>query len=184
MSPSKSSTPPRGAAAVIFCIGGVGAAAAAQPMPNTEKRPLFAISPVADGVIRLDTRNRPRCRPCSNTGNGLGPWPMRRPGRNVAALECGNSGRAWQAENEKLKAQLAETRTDRHRQDRRAAAKDGPSPEKPEPKVAEASGKIEIFPLPSGAATWTRMMSFLEQAWRRLGRGRWPTGCKGVTGKI
>ena len=40
------------------------------------------------------------------------------------------------------------------------------SPKKSEPKVAEGERKIEI-PLPSDQ-DMDRMMSFLEQAWRRL----------------
>ena len=64
MSPSKFSTPIV-AAAVIFCIGGIGAAAA-QPMPNTENGH-YSLSPVADGVIRLDTRTG-AVSTCNNTG--------------------------------------------------------------------------------------------------------------------
>src|SRR6267378_3129297 len=132
MSPSKSSTP-LVAAAVIFCIGGVGAAAA-QPMPNTENGH-YSLSPVADGVIRLDTRTG-AVSTCSNTGMG---WACYAAPDERAALDV-EIGRL-QAENEKLKAQLAER----------------------EPTV---TGKIEI-PLPSDR-DMDRMMSFLEQAWRRL----------------
>src|SRR6267143_821088 len=128
MSPSKFSTPIV-AAAVIFCIGGVGAAAA-QPMPNTENGH-YSLSPVADGVIRLDTRTG-AVSTCSNTGMG---WACYAAPDERAALDV-EIGRL-QAENEKLKAQLAER----------------------EPK-------IEI-PLPSDR-DMDRMMSFLEQAWRRL----------------
>src|SRR5258708_39614525 len=65
-SPSKSSTLTV-AAAVIFCIGGVGAAAA-QPIPNTENGH-YSLSPVAGGVIRLDTRTGAAAT-CSITGMG------------------------------------------------------------------------------------------------------------------
>jgi hypothetical protein len=70
-----------------------------------------------------------------------------------------------QAENEKLKAQLAE------REPTVTGKIDEPMPKtdslkKPEPKVAEGERKIEI-PLPSDR-DMDRMMSFLEQAWRRL----------------
>src|SRR6266853_426901 len=114
MSPSKFSTPIV-AAAVIFCIGGIGAAVA-QPMPNTENGH-YSLSPVAEGVIRLDTRTG-AVSTCTNTGKIDEPMP----------------------------------KTD--------------SLKKPGPKVAEGERKIEI-PLPSDH-DMDRMMSFLEQAWRRL----------------
>ena len=70
-----------------------------------------------------------------------------------------------QAENEKLKAQLAE------REPTVTGKIEEPLPKsdslkKPEPKVAEGERKIEI-PLPSDR-DMDRMMSFLERAWRRL----------------
>ena len=70
-----------------------------------------------------------------------------------------------QAENEKLKAQLAA------REPTVSGKIDEPLPKsdslkKPEPKVGEGDRKIEI-PLPSDR-DMDRMMSFLEQAWRRL----------------
>src|SRR6202521_3359243 len=66
MSPSKFSTPIV-ATAVIFGMGGIGAATA-QPMPNTENGH-YSLSPVADGVIRLDTRTG-AVSTCNNTGTG------------------------------------------------------------------------------------------------------------------
>jgi hypothetical protein len=42
------------AAAFVFCVGGI-AAATAQSMPDKENG-RYALAPVADGVIRLDTR--------------------------------------------------------------------------------------------------------------------------------
>ena len=70
-----------------------------------------------------------------------------------------------QAENERLKAQLAA------REPTVSGKIDEPLPKsdslkKPEPKVADGDRKIEI-PLPSDR-DMDRMMSFLEQAWRRL----------------
>ncbi len=70
-----------------------------------------------------------------------------------------------QADNEKLKAQLAE------REPTVTGKIDEPLPKtdslkQPEPKVADGERKIEI-PLPSDR-DMDRMMSFLEQAWRRL----------------
>src|SRR5467141_1512647 len=161
MSPSKFSTLIV-AAAVIFCIGGVGAAAA-QPMPNTENGH-YSLSPVADGVIRLDTRTG-AVSTCSNTGMG---WACYAAPDERAALDV-EIGRL-QADNEKLKAQLAE------REPTVTGKIDEPLPrdalpktdslKKPEPKVADSERKIEI-PLPSDR-DMDRVMSFLEQAWRRL----------------
>ena len=155
MSPSKSSTP-LVAAAVIFCIGGVGAAAA-QPMPNTENGH-YSLSPVADGVIRLDTRTG-AVSTCSNTGMG---WACYAAPDERAALDV-EIGRL-QAENEKLKAQLAE------REPTVTGKIDEPLPKtdslKPATPKADAERKIEI-PLPSDR-DMDRMMSLLEQAWRRL----------------
>ena len=70
-----------------------------------------------------------------------------------------------QADNEKLKAQLAA------REPTVTGKIDEPLPKsdslkKGEPKVAEGERKIEI-PLPSDR-DMDRMMSFLERAWRRL----------------
>ena len=70
-----------------------------------------------------------------------------------------------QADNEKLKAQLAA------REPTVTGKIEEPLPKsdslkKPEPKVAEGERKIEI-PLPSDR-DMDRMMSFLERAWRRL----------------
>jgi hypothetical protein len=70
-----------------------------------------------------------------------------------------------QADNEKLKAQLAA------REPTVTGKVDEPLPKsdslkKPAPKLAEGERKIEI-PLPSDR-DMDRVMSFLEQAWRRL----------------
>ncbi len=54
-------------AAAIVSIGGIGAVAA-QTMPDPENG-RYALSPVTDGVIRLDTRTG-AVSTCSNTGTG------------------------------------------------------------------------------------------------------------------
>jgi hypothetical protein len=144
-------------AAAMICIGGTGAAAA-QSMPDSENG-RYTLSPVTDGVIRLDTRSG-AVSTCSNSGTG---WACYAVPDERAALDA-EIGRL-QADNEKLKAQLAAREpvvTDKI---------DEPLPKtdqmkKPEPKVAEGERKIEI-PLPSDR-DMDRMMSFLEQAWRRL----------------
>jgi hypothetical protein len=119
---------------------------------------------VADGVIRLDTKTG-QVSTCSNNGNG---WACYAVPDERAAFDA-EIGRL-EADNEKLKSQLAE-------RDATITGKiDEPLPKsdplkQPEPKVADGSRKIEIpkieIPLPSDR-DMDRAMSFLEQAWRRL----------------
>jgi len=147
------------AAAMAIGIGG----AAAGPMPDAENG-RYTLSPVNDGVIRLDTRTG-QVSTCSNNGNG---WACYAVPDERAAFDA-EIGRL-QADNEKLKSQLAE-------RDATVTGKiDEPLPKsdplnKSEPKVAEGGRKIEIpkieIPLPSDR-DMDRAMSFLEQAWRRL----------------
>ena len=164
IAPSKFSIPIAAAAAtcclvlgVGFCLGGAGAVAA-QSMPDTENG-RYALAPVADGVLRLDTRTG-TVSTCNNTGAG---WACYAVPDERAALDA-EIGRL-QADNEKLKTELAARETT-------VPGKiDEPLPKmdslkKPEPKVAEGERKIEI-PLPSDR-DMDRMMSFLERAWRRL----------------
>ena len=155
-SPSKFSTA-IAAAAVLFCLGGSGSAAAAS-MPDTENG-RYALAPVADGVLRLDTRTG-AVSTCNNTGTG---WACYAVPDERAALDA-EIGRL-QADNEKLRTELAA------REPTVPGKIDEPLPKadslkKPEPKVAEGERKIEI-PLPSDR-DMDRMMSFLERAWRRL----------------
>jgi hypothetical protein len=160
-SPSKFSTL-IATAALASCLGGIGGAAA-QPVPDTENG-RYMLSPVADGVIRLDTRTG-AVSTCNNTGTG---WACYAVPDERAALDT-EIGRL-QAENEKLKAQLAA------REPTVTGKIDEPLPKtdslkKAEPKVADGERKIEIpkieIPLPSDR-DMDRVMSFLEQAWRRL----------------
>ncbi len=127
-------------------------------MPDSENG-RYALSPVTDGVIRLDTRTGD-VSTCTNTGTG---WACYAVPDERAALDA-EIGRL-QADNEKLKAQLAA------REPTVTGKIDEPLPKadslkKPEPKIAEGERKIEI-PLPSDR-DMDRVMSFLEQAWRRL----------------
>jgi hypothetical protein len=139
--------------------------AAAQSMPDSENG-RYVLSPVPDGVIRLDTRTG-AVSTCNNPGAG---WACYSMPDERAALDA-EIGRL-QAENEKsrgevekLKAELAsraptvEGKTDE-------ALPKSDSLKKSEPKAAEGERKIEI-PLPSDR-DMDRVMSFLEQAWRRL----------------
>jgi hypothetical protein len=160
MSPLKFSTD-IAAAAMMFCsVSCLGAtdAIAAQPMPDTENG-RYALSPVVDGMLRLDTRTG-AVSTCNNAGTG---WACYAVPDERAALDA-EIGRL-QAENEKLKAQLAAGEpTVTGKIDEPLPKTD--SLKKPEPKVADGERKIEI-PLPSERDV-DRMMSFLEQAWRRL----------------
>jgi hypothetical protein len=155
-SPKKFSTA-IAAAAVLLCLGGSGSATAAS-MPDTENG-RYALAPVADGVLRLDTRTG-AVSTCNNTGTG---WACYAVPDERAALDA-EIGRL-QADNEKLKTELAA------REPTVPGKIEEPLPKadslkKPEPKVAEGERKIEI-PLPSDR-DMDRMMSFLERAWRRL----------------
>src|SRR5262245_23801519 len=86
--------------AVVTCLGGAGAALA-QSKPDTENG-RYALSPIVDGVLRLDTRTG-AVSTCSNSGVG---WACYAVPDERAAFDT-EIGRL-QAENEKLKAQLAE----------------------------------------------------------------------------
>jgi len=147
------------AAAVVVCLcaGGIGSAAA-QSMPDAENG-RYALSPVADGVLRLDTRTG-AVSTCNNTGSGWACYAV--PDERTAFDQ--EIGRL-QADNERLRAQLAD------REPTVTGKIDEPLPKtdslkRPEPKIADGERKIEI-PLPSDR-DMERVMSFLEQAWRRL----------------
>jgi hypothetical protein len=141
-------------AALLVCLGG---AAFAESLPDIENG-RYALSPVADGVIRLDTRTG-AVSTCNNSGAG---WACYAVPDERAALDA-EIGRL-QSDNEKLKAQLAA------REPTVTGKIDEPLPKtdslKPATPKAEAERKIEI-PLPSDR-DMDRVMSFLEQAWRRL----------------
>ena len=145
------------AAALIVCPGGFGSAMAQSVSELENGR--YALSPVTDGVIRLDTRTG-AVSTCNNSGAG---WACYAVPDERAALDA-EIGRL-QGDNEKLKAQLAA------REPTVTGKIDEPLPKadslkKPEPKVADGERKIQI-PLPSDR-DMDRVMSFLEQAWRRL----------------
>lgn len=153
-SPSKSTLLFAAAAFVL-----VGSAALAQTRPDTENG-RYALSPAGDGgVLRLDTKTG-SVSTCTNSGAG---WTCYAVPDERAALDV-EIGRL-QAENEKLKTQLAERDGTVSGKTEEALPKSDPL-KKPEPKVAEGGRKIEI-PLPSDQ-DMERAMSFLERAWRRL----------------
>jgi hypothetical protein len=144
-------------AALVFCFSEIGAAAG-QPMPDSENG-RYSLAPVPDGVLRLDTRTG-AVSTCSNNGGG---WACYVVPDERAALDA-EIGRL-QADNEKLKAELASREPTVSGKVDEALPK-ADSLKKPEPKVAEGERKIEI-PLPSDR-DMDRVVSFLEQAWRRL----------------
>jgi hypothetical protein len=146
-------------AAAIIGLGLSNAGQATEPSAPETENGRYTLSPVPDGVIRLDTRTG-EVSNCNNNGNGWACYVV--PDERAAYdKEIGR----LQSENERLKQQLAESggtvsgKTDE-------ALPKSDSLKKAEPKVAESPNKIEI-PLPSDQ-DMNRMMSFLEQAWRRL----------------
>jgi hypothetical protein len=151
-------------AAALVYVGGSGAAVA-QSMPDTENG-RYALSPVTDGVLRLDTRTG-AVSTCSNSGLG---WACYTVPDERAAFDA-EIGRL-QADNEKFKTEVEKLKTELAAREPTVTGKiDEPLPKadslkKPEPKVTEGERKIEI-PLPSDR-DMDRVMSFLEQAWRRL----------------
>ena len=158
-SPSKFSTAMM-AAALVF--GGTGAGLA-QSMPDAENG-RYALSPVADGVLRLDTRTG-AVSTCTNNGVG---WACYAVPDERTALDA-EIGRL-QADNERLKAELAAREPAVAGKIDEALPKESlpksDSLKKPEPKVAEGERKLEI-PLPSDRDL-DRVFSFLERAWKRL----------------
>ncbi len=82
-------------AVAALILGGMGGAAA-QSMPDGENG-RYALSPIADGVIRLDTRTG-AVSTCSNTGTG---WACYAVPDERAALDA-EIGRL-QADNERSK---------------------------------------------------------------------------------
>jgi hypothetical protein len=164
MSTAKSSSKFIGAVVLALCLT-VGGHALAGAAPDTENG-RYALSPTGDGVLRLDTRTG-AISTCNNSGAG---WACYAVPDERAAMDT-EIGRLQadivrlQADNERFKAQLAE------REPTVPGKIEEPLPKsdslkKSEPKVAESERKIEI-PLPSDR-DMDRMMSFLEQAWRRL----------------
>ena len=164
MSTAKSSSKFLGLVVLACCFAGTGHALAGA-LPETENG-RYALSPIGDGVLRLDTRTG-AISTCNNSGAG---WACYAVPDERAAMDAeigrlqADIGRL-QADNEKLKADLAS------REPTVPGKIEEPLPKsdslkKSEPKLAEGERKIEI-PLPSDR-DMDRMMSFLEQAWRRL----------------
>jgi len=105
--------------------------AAEQPAPATENG-RYTLSPVPDGVIRLDTRTG-EVSNCSNNGNG---WACTLVPDERAAFDA-EIGRL-QSENEKLKQQLADSSGPASGKADEALPKSDSLP-KAEPKSADAA---------------------------------------------
>jgi hypothetical protein len=143
-------------AVLVVCVAGAGAAVAGAPEAENGR---YTLSTTADGALRLDTRTG-AVSTCSNSGAG---WACYAVPDERAAMDS-EIGRL-QAENEKLKAELAAREPTVSGKIEEVLPKSD-SLKKSEPKIAETERKIEI-PLPSDR-DMDRMMSFLEKAWRRL----------------
>jgi hypothetical protein len=162
---STATSPSRIAIAVagLFIGGMVGVAA--QSLPDSENG-RYTMSPVADGVVRLDTRTG-AVSTCNNTGTG---WACYAVPDERAALDA-EIGRLQteidktKTELEKLKAELASREPTVGGKIEETLPKSD-SLRKAEPKTAEGERKLEIL-LPSDR-DMDRVMSFLERAWQRL----------------
>ncbi len=158
MKPVTSSTTSWPAIAVLAVVlAASGGLVAAQSAPDGDNG-RYSMTPIQDGVLRLDTRTG-TVSTCSRNGSG---WACYAVPDERAALDA-EIGRL-QAEVEKLRAQLAAGPTVSGKVDEAMPKSD--SLKKPEPKAAEGERRIEI-PLPSDQDV-DRVMSFLEKAWRRL----------------
>jgi hypothetical protein len=166
------------AIALLPVLAGAGNVIA-ESMPENENG-RYVLSQVPDGVMRLDTRTG-AVSICNNSGAGWACYavPDERAaydaeiGRLQSESEKSKAeiGRL-QAENEKSKADIEKLEVElasraplaEDKIDEALPKSDSLKPA--EPKAAESPRKIEI-PLPSDR-DMDRVMSFLEQAWRRL----------------
>jgi hypothetical protein len=137
------------------CLAGLAPAAAAET-PDTDNG-RYTLQPSGDGMIRLDTRTGA----VSNCSNSAAGWACYAVPDERAAMDT-EIGRL-QAENEKLRAQLASREQATPGKIEEALPK---SDKQGAPNAADGQRKIEI-PLPSDQDV-DRVMSFLERAWRRL----------------
>jgi hypothetical protein len=163
MSAAKSSSKLLKSAVLVVCLAGAGSAVAGMPESENGR---YTLSTTPDGALRLDTRTG-AVSTCSNSGAGWACYtvPDERAAMDVEIGRLQADVDRLQAENERLKADLSS------REPTVSGKIEEPLPKsdslkKGEPKVAESERKIEI-PLPSDRDL-DRMMSFLEQAWRRL----------------
>ena len=151
---------------VLACTLSCAGYALAGPMPETENG-RYALSPAGDGVLRLDTRTG-AVSTCNNSGAGWACYavPDERAAMDAEVGRLQADNERLKADNEKLKAELAEREPTVAGKTEEPLPKSDSLKKSEPPKVAENERKIEI-PLPSDR-DMDRMMSFLEQAWRRL----------------
>src|SRR5260370_37483270 len=112
-------------------------------MPDSENG-RYALSPVTDGVIRLDTRTG-AVSTCTNTGMGWACYtvPDERAALDTEICRLQADNEKFKTELEKLKAELAAREpTVTGKIDERLPKTD--SLKKAEPKTAESERKIEI----------------------------------------
>lgn len=134
----------------LLTIGSVSA----QTLPDIENG-RYALSPVADGVVRLDTRTG-AVTTCSDKGNG---WACTIVPDERAAYDA-EIGRLLK-DNAALKADLAQ------RESAVAGKSDEALPKQDSLKPkADGERKLEI-PLPSDKDI-DRVMGLVESAWRKL----------------
>ena len=147
----------------VICLAGAGPAVAGMPEAENGR---YTLSTTSDGALRLDTRTG-AVSTCSNSGTGWACYavPDERAAMDAEIGRLPGDVDRLQAENEKLKADLAAREPTVNGKIEEPLPKSD-SLKKSEPKAAESERKIEI-PLPSDR-DMDRMMSFLEQAWRRL----------------
>lgn len=149
------------AAAVVMVVS--GGLVAAQSAPDGDNG-RYSMTPIPEGVVRLDTRNG-TVSTCTKNDAG---WACYAVPDERAALDA-EIGRL-QAEVETLKGRLAAGPTVSGKIDEALPKSDPLRKAEPktegEPKAGGGERKIEI-PLPSDQDV-DRMMSFLEKAWRRL----------------
>ena len=129
--------------------------ASAEATPDTENG-RYTLQPSGDGVLRLDTRTGA----VSNCNNSSAGWSCSLVPDERKAMDE-EIGRL-QAENEKLREQLASREPAAGKADEALPKSD----KQAAPKTADGDRKIEI-PLPSDQDV-DRVMSFLERAWRKL----------------
>src|SRR3954451_24508625 len=156
MEPAMSKVKLMGAAAALIAIAGANPVSADSIRASENGR--YALAPVTDGVLRLDTRTGVTSI-CTDKAAGWACYAM--PDERAAFDE--EIGRL-QKDNEDLKAELAE------RQPTVTGKIEEPLPKtnslkKAEPKLVDSERKIEI-PLPSDR-DMDRVMAFVEHAWRR-----------------
>jgi len=151
-----------------------GGSASAQSMPDTENG-RYTLSPAADGVLRLDTRNG-TLSTCSDKGGGWACYatPDERAAfdAEIGRLQKDNDRLKQDVDdlkkaNDSLKAQLASREPPvTGKIDEPLPKSDSLTLKKPEITTKDGERKLEI-PLPSDRDL-DKVMAFLENAWKRL----------------